>query len=127
MLYTLARLIVKQPKLLAGHAQAYAELMWAEIGRVSMLWKRRFVWNALALIGFAVAAVLGGIALMLWAVVPPEHIQAPWVLVGVPLLALAGALGCLLAAHGQDEDVAFETVRQQWLADMLILREARTP
>jgi hypothetical protein len=127
MFYTLLRLFVNQPDLLAEHAAAYAELVSTEIGTVSAVWKRRLILNAVALACFAVAVVLAGVALMLWAVVPVEHIRAPWALIVVPLLPLAGASWCLFQAQSRGEGSAFDNVRLQLKADLVMLRKASAP
>jgi hypothetical protein len=127
MFYTLLRLLVNQPDLLAEHAAAYAELVSTEIDTVSALWKRRLMLNVVALACFAVAVVLAGVALMLWAVVPVEHIRAPWVLIAVPLLPLAGAAWCLLQAQSLDQGSAFDNVRLQLQADLMMLRKVSAP
>jgi uncharacterized membrane protein YqjE len=123
MMHPLLHLITTQPQLLADHAEAYADLLGEEIGTASAVWKRRVVLNALALCGLGVAAVLGGVALMLWAVIPPADIQAPWALVVAPLLPLLGAVACVVAARSEVRTGAFETVRRQVKADVAMLRE----
>jgi uncharacterized membrane protein YqjE len=121
-MHPLLRLAVTRPQLLLDHAAAYAELVSTEAGVVSAVWKRQALLNALALCCAALAAVLGGVALMLWAVVPTAQMQAPWALAVVPLVPLAGALCCLMLrvpAPGQP----FAHVRQQVQADLAMLRE----
>lgn len=123
MMHPLLHLIATQPQLLADHAEAYAELVAAEIGNVSAAWKRRAMLNAVALCCLVVAAVLAGVALMLWAVIPAAPMQALWVLIAVPLTPIAVAVGCLLAARPQDDGNPFDNVRRQVKADMAMLRE----
>ena len=124
MLHPLLHLVATQPHLLADHAEAYAELVAAEIGTVSTFWKRRAVLNAVALCCVVTAAVLAGVAVMLWAVVPAADIRAPWALVAVPLLPAAAAAICLLAASSVRRAGGFDTLRQQMKADIVMLREA---
>ena len=124
MLHPLFHVIANRPQLLAEHAQAYAELVSAEIGTVTAAWKRQALLNAVALCCLAVAAVLAGVALMLWAVIPPVQVQAPWALLAAPLLPLLVALGCLWAARLPDNGGAFDSVRRQVQADLMLLREA---
>lgn len=123
MIHPLLQLIATQPQLLADHAEAYAELMASEIGAVSAVWKRRAVLNAVALCCLVVAAILAGVALMLWAVIPAAQMQAPWVLIAAPLPPAAAALWCLMAARVQGGGGAFENLRRQLAADMVMLRE----
>ena len=125
MLHPLVRLIADRPQWFAEHAQAYAELVAAEVGAVSATWKRQAVLNSVALCGLAVAAVLAGVALMLWAVIPAAQIQAPWALLAAPSLPALLALGCLWAARRLgNPGGAFDSVRRQVQADLTLLREA---
>jgi hypothetical protein len=126
MLHPLLHLIATQPQLLAEHAEAYAEMVAAEIGSVSTAWKRRALLNAVALCCLGVAAVLAGVALMLWAVIPPADIQAPWALVAAPLAPIAAAAACLWAARMGGELSGFDKLRQQVKADIVMLREVST-
>jgi hypothetical protein len=124
MLHPLLRLFVDRPHWFAEHAQAYAELVAEEVGAVSAIWKRQAVLNAVALCGLVVTAVLAGVALMLWAVIPAAQIQAPWALIAAPLLPALLALGCLWAARRLGSPGgAFDSVRRQVQADMTLLRE----
>lgn len=120
----LLHLIAKRPQLLAEHAEAYAALVAAEVGRVSSTWKRRALLYGLALFSLLVAAVLAGVALMLWAVMPALQAPATWILIVVPLVPIAAALMLLIAAPGFTERGAFESVREQINADIVLLREA---
>lgn len=125
MLHPLVRLFADRPQWLAEHAQAYAELVAAEVGAVSATWKRQALLNAVALCGLAVATVLAGVALMLWAVIPEAQIQAPWALLAAPSLPALLALGCLWAARRLgNPGGAFDSVRRQVQADLTLLREA---
>lgn len=122
-MHPLLHLIATRPQLLADHAQAYAELLATEIGNVSAAWKRRAILNAVALCCLGVAAVLAGVALMLWAVTPATQLEAPWALIAVPLLPIAVAVGCLLAARAKGDGTPFAGVRRQIEADRAMLRE----
>jgi hypothetical protein len=123
-MHPLLHLIATQPQLLASHAEAYADLMGEEFGQVSADWKRRLMYNAMALCFLGVSAVLAGVALMLWAVVPGPQIQAPWALIAAPLLPLFVAGWCLRASRTQGAVGAFDNVRRQVKADLSMLREA---
>ena len=124
MTHPVFRLIATRPQLLVDHAQAYAELLNAEIGSVAASWKRRAMLNAVALCSLGVAAVLAGVALMLWAVMPAAHIQAPWALVAGPLLPIVLALWCLAVARMNRSGRPFENIRLQVKADVAMLRSA---
>lgn len=122
MPHALLHLITTRPQLLADHAQAYAELAAADIDQVSAAWKRQVRLAAVALCSLCVAAVLAGVGLMLWAVVPAAQVHSPWVLWLVPLLPVALAIGCLALARGAGGTRPFLNLKQQLLADMAMLR-----
>ena len=123
MVHPLLRLLATRPQLLADHAQAYAELVTTEVDLVSSNWKRRALLSAVALFCLAAAAVLAGVALMLWAVVPASSIHEPWVLIATPLAPIALALGCLVAMRQRSDVETFDKLRQQLKADWAMLRE----
>lgn len=126
MIHPLFLLIATRPQLLADHAEAYAELVSADVAHVCATWKRRSLLYALALYGLAVGVLLAGVALMLWAVTPAASIHAPWALIAAPGVPVALALWCLLAARSQGHASGFENIRQQMKADLAMLREAST-
>lgn len=117
------KLVTGQPQLLAEHAEAYGELLQAEATALSTVWLRQAVLGALAMAGFAVAAVLAGVALMLWATTAPAQWQAPWLLWAVPALPLAAAGLCLVLSRQRAVTVPFGVLRQQLRADWGLLRE----
>jgi uncharacterized membrane protein YqjE len=123
----LLRLALTQPQLLAGHAEAYAELASAEFGEAAGSLKRQALLAAAGLCGLAVAAVLAGVAFLLWAVTPAAQIHAAWALFATPLLPALAGLACLLAARRAARAEAFAAVRRQLRADIAMLREAPTP
>lgn len=123
----LLRLALTQPQLLAGHAQAYAALASAEFGEAAGNLKRQALLAAAGLCGLAVAAVLSGVALMLWAVTPPLQIHAAWALFATPLLPALAGVACLLAARRAAQAEAFAAVRRHLQADIAMLCEAPAP
>jgi hypothetical protein len=125
-MHPLLRLIATHPKLLVDHVEAYADLVTEELGHASNAFKRRTLLQAVALCCVVVAAVLAGVALMLWAVVPWAEMPAPWALVAAPFLPVAMAVGCLTAARRQTTE-SFDNLRKQVKADMGMLREVSTP
>ncbi len=122
-MHPLFHLIASRPQLLADHAEAYAALVAVEIDQVSARWTRTTLLHALALCGLSVALALAGVALMLWAALPALPAQAAWALIVVPLLPLAAAAGCLVAAQRSGPHDAFADLRQQVKADIAMLRE----
>ena len=122
MIHPLLRLIATQPQLLADHAESYAGLVGEELGKTTTVWKRRVLLNATALCLVGVAAVLGGVALMLWGVVPAVNIHAPWALIAAPAVPALVALWCVYEAQRETSD-AFADLKQQIAADLVMLRE----
>lgn len=123
MMHPVLGLLATQPHLLLEHAEAYADLVADDIGAVSTGWKRRLTFVAAALCCAGVAAVLTGVAVMLWAITPEVRAQTPWALIIVPLLPTLATLACLMAARAAGSRSAFHNVRQQVQADMAMLRE----
>lgn len=123
MLQALLHLAATQPRWLGGHVEAYADLVTAEAGIVASEWRHRVLLTAIALCCAGVGAVLAGVALMLWAVVPDAQIGAPWALFAAPLLPLLAALVCAVGARRRGRESAMACLRQQVLADLQLLRE----
>jgi cytochrome bd-type quinol oxidase subunit 2 len=122
-MHPLLNLLATRPQLLAEHAQAYAELVAEELPRATAAWKRQALLNTLALVGLLAALLLAGVSLMLWATLPNADMRAPWLLILVPLLPLAGAIGCLVSARAQAKHDGRGQLREQLSADLALLRE----
>ena len=121
------RLVATQPELLGDHAQAYAELLASELGSAGGRIKRQLLLAAVAVCGIGVGAVLTGVALMLWAVVPVTPATASWALIVVPLPPFLLALGCLLAARRQNQERVFGNLRRQFAADLAMMSPSTSP
>lgn len=124
MLHPLIHLIATQPQLLGSHAAAYGELISTELAAQAQTLKRRTLWTALAVCFLGVAAVLAGVATLLWALLVPALQPVPWVVILVPLVPVVLAAACGLLAHspGGLQDAAFAELRRQVQADMELLR-----
>lgn len=121
MWQALLNLAASRPQLLAGHAEAYAELVGVQLGEVSASWRRRLLLDAAALCALCAAAVLGGMSVLLWAALPT--VSLPGLLIGVPLLPLAAAIVCVAASRRAGALATFEPVLRQLRADLEMLRE----
>lgn len=121
-MHPLLHLVANQPQLLADHAQAYAELAAVQVARLSADWKRRVLLAAATLCGLVVASVLGGVALMLWSVMPA--VQPSWILIATPTLPALLAACCLVVLRRQYPDAAAQNLWQQVKADLQVLRTA---
>lgn len=117
-------LIATRPQLLIDHAEAYAGLASAEVSNASIIWKRRAKLSIMAICSFTVAAVLVGVAAMIWAVLPAAGNQTPWALIVTPILPIGLGTWCLIAIRERPEEIAFDALRRQLKADMAMLREA---
>lgn len=123
-MYNLLHLVATKPQLLVDHAEAYAELVHAELGSASAVWKRRITLGAVGVALLAVGSALAGVAVMLWAVTPAAQLQAAWILFAVPALPIVAAIACLVAARSRSDDAdALGNVLKQVKADMQLLRE----
>jgi uncharacterized membrane protein YqjE len=68
--------------------------------------------------------VLAGVAVLLWAALPPGSLHLPWVLIAVPALPLLAAIVCQQGLRRSGAGVPFGALRQQLRADAAMLREA---
>ncbi|HEV7913516.1 MAG TPA: hypothetical protein VGP22_07095 [Albitalea sp.] len=128
MIHPLFRLIASEPQMLAEHVEAYAEMVSEEVGAVATRMKRRMLLHALSLFGIAVAVVLAGVAVMLWAAVPTENMRAPWVLLLAPAAPALLAAWCHVSAKaGKDEVHGMKAIREQLAADAAMLRSVGAP
>jgi hypothetical protein len=122
----LLTLLATRPQLLVDHAQAYAALFTDEFGLARAAWRRQVLLYAVALCALGVAAVLAGVATMLWfATAAPA--QAVWVLLAVPTVPLLLAVVCLLLARQPAPAASFANLGRQINADLAMLRAAGEP
>ena len=92
MIHPILRLAASQPQLIGDHVEAYAELIGSEVKRTGAAWTRRAVLFAASAMLMLLGLVFTGVALMLWAALPPSGYQAGWVLIAVPGVVLVGAV-----------------------------------
>ena len=127
MIHPLLRLIATEPQILGDHVEAYAELVGDEVKKTSSAWSLRIALYLAALALGCVALVLAGVAVMLWATLPPSGFQEPWLLVAVPAAGFVAAIVCVLLARRNPVENAFDNVKKQLSADMAMLREVSAP
>jgi len=125
MMSMLLKLIVKQPSLLLNHAHAYADLAVDETRRLTRRWRTQAMLYGASFICFCLGLVLGGVALMLWSVLPVMAPSSSWVLLALPLVCETLAYVFFLSAKGQANTPAFAVLQEQLNLDVLALREAR--
>ncbi|WP_310386194.1 hypothetical protein [Roseateles sp.] len=123
MLQALIHLFTTQPAALTQHVQAYADLFGDEFGLAKQALRKRLVLWAAAICGLSLSMGLAGVALLLWAVTPPEQVHSIWILLGVPLLPLVAALACLWAASAKlsSDGAMFANFRQQLAVDRALM------
>ena len=126
-MHPLLILLVTKPQLLVDHAQAYAALCHEDWGLAHNAWQKRFLWQAVALFSLSVAVVLGGVAVMLWAVTPVAQMHQPWVLWLTPAVPLLVAFMALRRAKQHSRGQAFANLSRQISADLALLREVAAP
>lgn len=124
MIHPLFRLMAAHPTVLTDHVEAYALLATHEFGTAAAQLRTRALKTAVALGCAATAAVLAGVALMLWAVTPAAELHAPWALWVGPGLPGLVAAGAWLSAQEHPAEAAFAMLRRQISQDMALLREA---
>ena len=127
MLHPLLHLIATKPHLLGEHVEAYAELVGLEVGRTAKCWKARVALYGAAVFLLTVGAVLAGVALLLWAVIPTVSMQAHWLLLVVPLVPLLVSALCVFRARAEPQHPPFDTLKSQVSADLAMLREVSNP
>lgn len=122
MLHPLIRLVASRPELLAEHLSAYADLFAQELTSASTQTKRRLAHQLAGGACLAVAAILAGVAVLLWASLPT--LAVPWALVLVP--AVPGALGLAIILIGDTAGTegSFAGLRRQLAADAALMRSA---
>lgn len=126
-MHPLLALLVTRPHLLVDHAQAYVALVHEDATLAYASWRYQALLQVVALCCLGIAAMLAGVAVMLWAVTPAAQIHTPWVLLAMPVLPLCLAGVCMVMAHRQPRDKAFANLGRQISADIAMLRAVRTP
>ena len=117
------KLMVDRPAVITDHVEAYASLATLELSGAVRHLRLRALKTAMALSCAAVAAVLAGVAVMLWAATPADHLHAPWVLWLAPGVPAILAVWCWLSAKAIKDAPAFSALRDQVRADIDMLRE----
>jgi hypothetical protein len=124
MVHPMLKMLATRPELMAEHFGAYAELAAAEASEAAALWRGRLLW-AVATGAFVLLALMfGGVSLLLLGALPREAMPAPWLLVLVPLLALALAGACWITLRSRPVAAPFAQLRQQVEVDAALMAEA---
>jgi len=127
MIHPLFRLIVSDPQLLADHVEAYSELVAEEVGAVTTQLKKRAVLHAVSLVCIMVGVLLAGIAVLLWAAIPPDNMNSPLALFIAPCVPIVIGVCAHFAAKAPMAEHGFKTIREQLAADAAMLRSVTAP
>jgi cytochrome bd-type quinol oxidase subunit 2 len=127
MLHPVFRLAASQPQLLAEHAAGYAGLLAEEVASSGAHIKRRITLQIIGLLSLMVAAILGGMAVLLWASLPAASLQQPWLLWFTPLVPAVLGVLAILTAKNREAPPAFATLREQFAQDASLLRRTTAP
>ncbi len=122
MAHPFLHLVTTQPELLVAHAQGYAALAADEWRTWMAHWRRRVWLTAATVVCAGVAAVLGGVAVLLWAVSPPLPSGLAWVLWAVPAVPLALAFWCAALLNATAEVLPWQAVHAQLALDVAAWR-----
>jgi MFS family permease len=127
MLQPLLRLIASRPELLADHAAAYAELAASEWDSAIRAALRRVTLGLIAFLGVLIGVVLAGVAGLLCAVLPIEHMSHPLLLIAIPAAPLVVAAMAGLSLALLPREPAFADIKRQLQADFAMLKAAARP
>ena len=123
MIHPLLRLLVSEPRMLAEHAEAYAELVSEEAGAVAQRMKRNMILHAVSALAFFLALILACMGLMLWAALPVAEMRSAWGVIAVPTVALLIGVAAHVAARSRaGEERGIKVIREQLAADAAMLR-----
>jgi hypothetical protein len=126
MIHPLVRLLATEPQLVVEHVGAYADLIECEAREAQRRFTIRLALSLLALCCLGVAAVLTGVALMLYAITPALSTQAQWALGAAPAVPILIAIFAGLVARRPSAERAFASIRAQISADLQMIRDARS-
>lgn len=122
MAHPLLHVVATQPELLVMHAQGYAALAADEWRAWAALWRRRAWLTAATVVCAAVAAVLCGVAVLLWVVTPQVPAGLMWVLWAVPAVPLVLALCCVALLRATADVQPWQAVQAQLALDVAAWR-----
>jgi len=123
VVHPLLRLMATQPELLAEHAQGYAALAADEMGACLAHLRRQLWLLALAILGATLALVLGGVAVLLWAVSADLPGGSPWLLWAVPACPLVLSGWCVVRLRAASGVPLWQALRAQLALDAAAWRK----
>lgn len=127
MALQLLRRLSEKPEYLVDHLSAYAALAGAESRALARDLRIQFSLGlALALLLLLTLNFIG-VAVLFLALTPPDSMNAPGLLLAVPLIPALLALIVLVVLMRRERNLAFKDLRQQLSSDSALLRQALQP
>ena len=123
---TLLKLLLLPPELLKSHAQAYADLANELTARYLCTLKNRWVMYGLSAVALLLALVFGGVALMLWSVLPLQNATHVWVLTALPVSSLFISVFFWWWARSLHQQPILREIQTQIQLDLQALQQAHT-
>ena len=124
MIHPLLKVLIAKPDLIAEHVAGYGQLVAAQAGAAAVQLRVKAILGAVALVGLVLGVGFGGVALLLFGVVPLADMPHAWLLVVVPGIPLVAAIVCAVMIVKQPASWSLDAVRAQLAADAALLREA---
>jgi len=121
MTHPVLRLAAAQPMLLATHVGAYAGLALEDLSTTGSVLKRQMLWQLVGVLCLVVAAVLAGVALLLWVALPGAAMGPVWVFIATPVLPALLGLWVLWGTQERQRLEPFARLRVQLLEDAALL------
>lgn len=127
MSHPVLRLVAERPMLLATHVGAYAGLALEELTIAGTTLKHQWMRQLMGLLCLSVAAMLSGVAVLLWVFLPGAAAGPVWVLVVTPLVPAMLAVLLLWRRRQRHVHAPLSRLRQQLLEDVALLDRHSTP
>ena len=127
MFKLLLKFLVLPPELLKVHAQSYADLASQAWAQHLCTLKNRWTLYALSALALLLALVLGGVALLLWGVMPLTDAPHVWVLWALPLGLLLSSGLCWAWARSLRVRPMLDDIKEQIALDVLTIQQTPRP
>lgn len=121
------KIFLLPPELLRSHIKGYADLACEEFTQhICQLKSRLLLWMC-GVFSLVLGLGLGGVAVLLWSVMPELNVQRSWVLLALPLFFCLMGLTLARIANLRKMAPLFPRLQHQLHRDKLALQEATKP
>jgi len=127
MFKQLLKISLLPPELIKSHAKAYVDLVNAVGWRFWRALRNKWWMYGLSALALALALVFGGMALMLWSIVPMTGARQAWVLWALPGGCLVTGGLCAWRARSLPMPSLLQDIQLQWQLDLAMIRSADGP